>query len=151
VIRCEIYGCTRAAKISVHKALPYLIIYWVSYTSYDISVLESVQNRAACWIKAFGKHLFKNGLNHHPSVYMNWGTKNAMKLYRSGHSTPSLIKKLPLISQDIHCISYKVTVPRTLFKTLFFLVYIFLYVTVLCACMSFFVEDHLMEAVLSVV
>ena len=43
---------------------------WAPYPTHDISVLESELHAG---LKAFGIHPFKNGLNNHPSVYMNWG------------------------------------------------------------------------------
>ena len=52
------FGCTQAAKVSAYKALvrPYLeyaCVVWAPYTAQDISLLESVQDRAARWIKSF--------------------------------------------------------------------------------------------------
>ena len=57
-IRRAMFGCTQAAKVSAYKALvrPYLeyaCVVWAPYTAQDISLLESVQNRAARWIKSF--------------------------------------------------------------------------------------------------
>ena len=52
------YGCKREAKISAYKALvrPYLeyvCAVWAPYTVHGNDLLESVQNRAARWIKSF--------------------------------------------------------------------------------------------------
>ena len=52
------YGCTQEAKINAYKALvrPYLeyaCAVWAPYTAHDNDLLESVQNRAARWIKSF--------------------------------------------------------------------------------------------------
>ena len=52
------YGCTQEAIISAHKALvrPYLeyaCAVWAPYTAHGNDLLESVQNRAARWIKSF--------------------------------------------------------------------------------------------------
>ena len=53
------YGCTQEPKISnayksfVQPYLEYAWTVWVSYTAHDTGLLESVQNRAACWIKSY--------------------------------------------------------------------------------------------------
>ena len=57
-IRHAMYGCTQAAKINAYKALvrPYLeyaCLVWTLYTAHDNDLLESVQHRAARWIKSF--------------------------------------------------------------------------------------------------
>ena len=57
-LRRAMYGCTQEAKINAYKALvrPYLeyaCAVWAPYTTRDNDLLESVQNRAARWIKSF--------------------------------------------------------------------------------------------------
>jgi len=57
-LRRAMYGCTHEAKINAYKALvrPYLeyaCAVWAPYTARDNDLLESVQNRAARWIKSF--------------------------------------------------------------------------------------------------
>ena len=57
-LRRVMYGCTQEAKVIAYKALvrPYLeyaCAVWAPYTAHDIDLLESVQNRAARWIKSF--------------------------------------------------------------------------------------------------
>ena len=52
------YGCTQEAKINAYKALirphlEYACAVWAPFTACDIALLESVQNRAARWIKSF--------------------------------------------------------------------------------------------------
>ena len=52
------YGCTQEAKINAYKALirphlEYACAVWAPFTACDIALLESVQNRAICWIKSF--------------------------------------------------------------------------------------------------
>ena len=52
------YGCTQEAKINAYKAiirphLEYTCIVWASFTTCDIALLESVQNRAAHWTKTW--------------------------------------------------------------------------------------------------
>jgi len=47
-IRCAMYGCIQAAKISAYKALvrphlEYACSIWSPYMTHDISLLESVQ------------------------------------------------------------------------------------------------------------
>ena len=59
------YGCTVKAKSLAYKALvrPCLehgCTVWSPYTSKDISMLESVQRRAARWIKSkYDPNLYK--------------------------------------------------------------------------------------------
>ena len=57
-IRRAMFGCTQAAKIGAYKALvrphlEYACAVWSPYAAQDISLLESVQHRAAHWIKSF--------------------------------------------------------------------------------------------------
>ena len=52
------YGCTQEAKIIAYKAIvrPYLecaCAVWAPYTVHGNDLLESVQHRAARWIKSF--------------------------------------------------------------------------------------------------
>ena len=57
-LRRAMYGCTQEAKINAYRALvrPYLeyaCAVWAPHTARDIDLLESVQHRAARWIKSF--------------------------------------------------------------------------------------------------
>ena len=47
-------GCTQQAKANVYRALALnMCAVWTPYTARDIDLWESVQNRAACWIKSY--------------------------------------------------------------------------------------------------
>ena len=52
------FGCTQEAKANAYRALvgpclEYACAVWTPYTVDDIELLESVQNRAARWIKSY--------------------------------------------------------------------------------------------------
>ena len=54
-LRRSMFGCSRVAKCAAYKAvvrptLEYAAVVWSPHTKGDIKLLESLQNRAACWI-----------------------------------------------------------------------------------------------------
>ena len=84
----------------VRPYLEYACAVWAPYTIHDIDLLETVQNRAAHWIKISGIHQLISGLNILQLVLRNWGglpSKHAVFIFPSGLSTVFYIKPLPLI------------------------------------------------------
>ena len=76
-LHCAMYDCTPAAKISAYKVLvrPYLeyaCAVWSPFTIHDNTLLESLQNRAACLIRSFEMDLPKNGPSLLLFVLMKW-------------------------------------------------------------------------------
>ena len=70
------FGCTQEAKADAYRALvrPCLecaCAVWTPYTVHDIDLLESVQNRAARWIKSYCIYLLSSGQNLLPFVLKN--------------------------------------------------------------------------------
>ena len=103
------FGCTQEAKINAYKALvrpypEYACAVWSPYTVHDTDLLETVQNRAARWIKSFWD----------PSTYqcskfsatcvgeVGWPSLKVRRIYfPSGLFTVFCIKPLPLIFRVI--------------------------------------------------
>ena len=104
-LRRGMFGCTQEAKINAYMALvrPYLeyaCAMWAPYTIHDIDLLETVQNRAARWIKISGIHQLISGLNILQLVFRNWGglpSKHAVFIFPLRLPTVFYIKPLPLI------------------------------------------------------
>ena len=101
-LRRAMFGCTQAAKTNAYKALvrPYLeyaCAVWSPYTVHDTDLLESVQNRAARWIKSFWD----------PSSYQ-WSKSSATCVEELGW--PSLrVRRIYFSIWTIYCILHKTT------------------------------------------
>jgi len=66
------YGCTDRAKAAAYltlmrPCLEYCNVVWTLYTTKNINMIESVQCRAAKWIKVLLTHLLFSG----PNLVMN--------------------------------------------------------------------------------
>ena len=101
-LRRAMYGCTQEAKISAYKALvrPYLeyaCAVWAPYTAHDSDLLESVQNRAARWVRSFWD----------PSAF-RWSKSSAICVGELGW--PSLkVRRNYFSIWTLYCILHKTT------------------------------------------
>ena len=109
--RRVMYGFTQAAKFNAYKVLvrphlEYACAVWSPYMAKDISLLESMQHRAARWILSFwdSSDLPISSLNLLLFVSLNWGgppSKLVGNTYPFGLFTPSFIRKQRLIFLNI--------------------------------------------------